>query len=825
MDVLGVETGGALCDVQGWQKDLVSGKIARIASARSAYGCLPAGGDWWVHPKVLAKVAETLAVDTRTLDQMKVLRMGMKMIDGKTRNVLRFDFVHAQSRHVLAYELETGALVFKAAAAQGPKDRFGKGNTLIMQMWLVEQRQVKPPWAGLTIHEGLVKDWALHYDATFTTLVPAARSELTLPLSIDSKVTAADKTWFTYDQVSQLGALRGLPAPAPETARLVCGTSQTDPIWIPPAALKGLRAGLVIDRDEKVNEKVSVKSADASSVVLLYEDEAGASERTYDAASGLMTAFKAAGGPGDLAKSVIQGRLTKGALGAPRAADERPASAPVATGESPDSVARAVLVAYRAKDVNALAQLAIDENRKMLDEMAEQGMKHPRYKSLFGDNWRMQAVAAWDERTLTVRLPAPTQAWVAFLEESKAARVIVVALIREGSGPWRFSDINSVNAAEFAKASAPVAAPNRPNGRTRAHEALRLQAEASSTESDYAHLDELLAAVRRKVQTRPSYTREQAVAVMRAIDKVLVDDYGFYFQPDMRLLAMALSPRKPGPELPGLQIRPALKERLLRDKPQTVRCSECATNSLLYLGLADELNLPLVAVSGPGHMFVRWMLAEDQYFNWETTGGDVMTDDDYKRQFRIADEAIKAGVYMKALSRDQAMAIAINGRAIVRQLAGKHADAIADLNKVIDLYPQCSMAYRNRGVSWIWLNEPDKALADYSRAIELDPGDGEAADNRAAVWMNKGEWDKALADSNRAIELVPANPRAYLNRGVTYINKKAYDRALTDLNKGIELAPTFVKLYETRAWLFDQVGQNDKAQADRDTVRRLQGSR
>ena len=41
-----------------------------------------------------------------------------------------------------------------------------------------------------------------------------------------------------------------------------------------------------------------------------------------------------------------------------------------------------------------------------------------------------------------------------------------------------------------------------------------------------------------------------------------------------------------------------------------------------------------------------------------------------------------------------------------------------DLNKVIELYPQCSMAYRNRGVSWIWLNEPDKALADYSRAID-----------------------------------------------------------------------------------------------------------
>ena len=386
VDVLGVETGGALCGVQGWQKDLVSGKIARIASARSAYGCLPAGGDWWVHPKVLAKVAETLAVDTRTLDQMKVLRMGMKMIDGKTRNVLRFDFVHAQSRHVLAYELETGALVYKAAAAQGPKDRFAKGNTIIIQMWLVEQRQVKPPWAGLPIHEGFAKGWALHYDAAYTVLVPSAGSNLTLPLSIDAKVTAAGKTWFTYDQVSQMGALRGMPAPAPETARLACGTSQTDPLWIPPAALKGLRAGLVIDRDEKVNEKVSVKSADASSVVLLYEDEAGASERTYDAASGLMTAFKAAGGPGDLAKSVIQGRLTKGALGAPRAADERPASAPVATGESPDSVARAVLVAYRAKDVNALAQLAIDENRKMLDEMAEQGMKHPRYKSLFGDN-------------------------------------------------------------------------------------------------------------------------------------------------------------------------------------------------------------------------------------------------------------------------------------------------------------------------------------------------------------------------------------------------------------------------------------------------------
>ncbi|MDD4892197.1 MAG: zinc ribbon domain-containing protein, partial [Phycisphaerae bacterium] len=338
VDVLASGREGALCCVQSWQKDIVSGKICRNGSGRAAYTCLPAGGDWWAHPTAVAKVAEVLAIDARNLGRMKILRMPMKMIDGKIRNVLRFDFEQDKARNIVAYELDTGILVYKAAAAEGPPSRFTKGNTIILQMWLVERRQVRTPWAGMAIHEGLAKGKTLRYEGTVTAIVPAARSELTLPVAVDVKVTAAGRTWFTYDQTSQMGALQGMPAPMPETLRLACGTSQIDTSWIPPAALRALRVGQVIDQDAKVNEKVSVKSVSDRAVVFLYEGEAGDAERAYDVTSGLMTSFRAAGGPGDLAKGAVRGRLTQGALGAPRVVDERPAPpqpAPDSRGQRP----------------------------------------------------------------------------------------------------------------------------------------------------------------------------------------------------------------------------------------------------------------------------------------------------------------------------------------------------------------------------------------------------------------------------------------------------------------------------------------------------------
>ncbi|MDH3600685.1 MAG: hypothetical protein OEU26_13710 [Candidatus Tectomicrobia bacterium] len=62
---------------------------------------------------------------------------------------------------------------------------------------------------------------------------------------------------------------------------------------------------------------------------------------------------------------------------------------------SAKETARAILSAYRSRDVIALASLVNRTNRSIFIELAGQGENHPRYGSVFS-GWRWQGVQAWD---------------------------------------------------------------------------------------------------------------------------------------------------------------------------------------------------------------------------------------------------------------------------------------------------------------------------------------------------------------------------------------------------------------------------------------------
>jgi hypothetical protein len=322
VDFLAVEPDRAVMSLQSWGKDLITNKISPLAGKRSGQTSLPGGGDWWIHPRALAAVPQFLQI--RGIEEMKVLRMRQKTIHGKFYDVLRFQFEYEKSRHVIAYELATGLLIFKASVSSGTGGRFSRGNTNIFQIWYTERRRLQLPWGGAAIHEGLSPGRSFQYQGTLTTIVPAAGHTMTLPLTADLRVTGAGRNWFTYDQTARMGALPGMPAPAPEVTKVASGTWQVDPMWIPPAVLGQLRAGQVIDQDPTLRETTSVKSAGAGSVVISSVGEAAVVERTYDAASGLMVEGKTAGGPSDLAKTVVELRLSAGALGPPAPRVEPP---------------------------------------------------------------------------------------------------------------------------------------------------------------------------------------------------------------------------------------------------------------------------------------------------------------------------------------------------------------------------------------------------------------------------------------------------------------------------------------------------------------------
>lgn len=96
-------------------------------------------------------------------------------------------------------------------------------------------------------------------------------------------------------------------------------------------------------------------------------------------------------------------------------------------------------------------------------------------------------------------------------------------------------------------------------------------------------------------------------------------------------------------------------------------------------------------------------------------------------------------------------------------------------------------AYRER-------NDYDLALDNYNRSLELNPDLSSVYTNRGLVYYDMGNYDHALEDYNQAIEKIKYEPYlaiAYSNRGNVYHEKEEYDRAIADYNQALKLDPNF----------------------------------
>ncbi len=128
----------------------------------------------------------------------------------------------------------------------------------------------------------------------------------------------------------------------------------------------------------------------------------------------------------------------------------------------------------------------------------------------------------------------------------------------------------------------------------------------------------------------------------------------------------------------------------------------------------------------------------------------------------------------------------------------QHEEAIADYTKSLEINPNYTEAYINRGSSRAFLGQLELALEDFNRAIELNRDDARAYNNRANVLRRLGRLEEALQDCNRAIEIQPDLADAYITRGSVKFAQQKYIESIKDLDTAIRLNPTSPKAYNNR---------------------------
>lgn len=113
----------------------------------------------------------------------------------------------------------------------------------------------------------------------------------------------------------------------------------------------------------------------------------------------------------------------------------------------------------------------------------------------------------------------------------------------------------------------------------------------------------------------------------------------------------------------------------------------------------------------------------------------------------------------------------------------------------IEKYPECAIAYCNRGVGYSDEKQFELAEKDYTQAVFYDSTYTEALNDLGLINNGRRKYNEALNYFNRAIKSNPGYSDAYNNRGVVLASKGEIEKALADFNQSVKLSPTYANAW------------------------------
>ena len=169
----------------------------------------------------------------------------------------------------------------------------------------------------------------------------------------------------------------------------------------------------------------------------------------------------------------------------------------------------------------------------------------------------------------------------------------------------------------------------------------------------------------------------------------------------------------------------------------------CISMPMLFLVLADRLEVQVTASTAPGHVYVKYIDdASGKTYNIEATSGGYPMRDEYLRQmFSMSDLAVRNGVYMKTLSKREVLAVMADVDIEYFLARKRYEDAIGAANAALGAYPQFVPALLVKGTAYAGLIDaqikarypdprtmPESVFEDYREYLDENRSAFEVAD-------------------------------------------------------------------------------------------------
>ncbi|MFP4321778.1 MAG: toll/interleukin-1 receptor domain-containing protein [Anaerolineales bacterium] len=160
---------------------------------------------------------------------------------------------------------------------------------------------------------------------------------------------------------------------------------------------------------------------------------------------------------------------------------------------------------------------------------------------------------------------------------------------------------------------------------------------------------------------------------------------------------------------------------------------------------------------------------------------------------------------------DESDPIQLHSRAAAANALRKHAEALLDLNKAVELAPDSDLIRRNRSVALGGLGEHEKALDDDKHALKINDQDPRNWSNYAMTLAALERFDEARDAITQAVDLVPDNERYLYQKGVVLARAGDNEAALEALETAIALDESYEEALAWRRVVWGRLGRHEEA--------------
>jgi tetratricopeptide (TPR) repeat protein len=152
---------------------------------------------------------------------------------------------------------------------------------------------------------------------------------------------------------------------------------------------------------------------------------------------------------------------------------------------------------------------------------------------------------------------------------------------------------------------------------------------------------------------------------------------------------------------------------------------------------------------------------------------------------------------------------------------GTYDQAMRHFDRAIRIWPDYADAYLNRGLAEHGASHRREALADLDRALDLDASLTQAYNERGQIYLEDGDLQKSIRDCSKSIQVNPTLD-AYYQRGEAYEKLGEHRKAIADFDAAISEFREAPFAYRARSAAKRNAGNRAGAQADDDQAQRIE---